>query len=141
MKTLYKKLTIALTLNTRSTIVVSKEEPLPLNYEYYKFGGSHEYFLRHCPYFSDAQTDSNYHPLEHNDLLLAATLIASGISYLNTHSFIQKIVLKARSCIIVKNIIINMTYILGISDMYAGDYYQIIGRLPMPVKWMSAEIL
>ena len=34
-----------------------------------------------------------------------------------------------------------MTDILGISDIYAGDYYEILSRLPMPVKWMSAENL
>ena len=34
-----------------------------------------------------------------------------------------------------------MTDILGISDIYAGDYYEILSRLPMPVKWMSAESL
>ena len=92
MKTLYKKLTLGLTLSMRSTIVISKEEPLPVIYEYHEYGGSHKYLLYHSPNFSDAQTDGDCQPLECNDLLLVATWIASDMSYLNTHSFIQEIV-------------------------------------------------
>ena len=120
--------------------VISKEEPLSLIYDYYEFGDLHEYLLRHSPNFSDAHADGDCQPLEHNDLLLVATQIASGMSYLSTHSFVHKDI-AARNCIIADNGIIKITDISGISDMYAGDYYRIPGRLPMPVRWMSAESL
>ncbi|XP_057300106.1 tyrosine-protein kinase transmembrane receptor Ror-like [Hydractinia symbiolongicarpus] len=118
--------------------VISKEEPLSLIYEYTEFGDLHEYLLRHSPNFSDAHANDDCAPLEYADLLVIATQIASGMSYLSTHAFVHKD-LAVRNCVVVNNGIIKISDFSGLCDMYAGDYYRVPGRQPLPVRWMSPE--
>lgn len=118
--------------------VISKEEPLSLIYEYFEYGDLHEYLLKHSPNFSDAHADGDCEPLEYADLLVIATQIASGMSYLSTHAFVHKD-LAARSCLVGDSGIIKITDISGLSDMYASDYYRAPGCQPLPVRWMSPE--
>ena len=120
--------------------VISKEEPLSLIYEYTEYGDLHEYLLRHSPNFSGAHATEDCEPLEYVDLLAIATQIACGMSYLGNFSFVHGD-LAARNCLVSDNGIIKISDFSGLCDMYAGDYYRVQGRPPLPVRWMSAESL
>ena len=120
--------------------VISNEEPLSLIYEYTEYGDLHEYLLRHSPNFSEAHANDNCGQLEYPDLMVIATQVASGMSYLSTHAFLHKD-LAARNCLVADSGIIKISDFSGLRDLYAGDYYRAPGRPPLPVRWMSPEAI
>lgn len=117
-----------------------KEEPLCLLYEYTEFGDLHEHLLLHSPNFSGAHAGDDCEPLDYSDLIDICTQICTGMAFLSSQSFVHKD-LATRNCLVAENGIIKISDFSGLRDLYAGDYYRVAARPPIPVRWMSPENL
>ena len=120
--------------------VITKEEPLCLVYEYTEFGDLHEHLLLHSPNFSGAHASDDCEPLDYLDLVDISTQIANGMAYLSKQSFVHKD-LATRNCLVGENGVVKISDFSGLRDLYAGDYYRVPARPPVPVRWMSPESL
>lgn len=120
--------------------VIMKEEPFCLAYEYTEFGDLHEHLLLHSPNFSGAHASDDCEPLDYVDLVDICTQISSGMLYLSSQSFVHKD-LATRNCLVAENGIIKICDFSGLRDLYAGDYYRVPARPPIPARWMSPESL
>eukprot|EP00795_Rhopilema_esculentum_P004757 gene4757-21059_t len=120
--------------------VIMKEEPFCLTYEYTEFGDLHEHLLLHSPNFSGAHASDDCEPLDYVDLVDICNQICRGMVYLSSQSFVHKD-LAARNCLVADNGVIKICDFSGLRDLYAGDYYRVSARLPIPIRWMSPESL
>lgn len=120
--------------------VIMKEEPFCLAYEYTEFGDLHEHLLLHSPNFSGAHASDDCEPLDYIDLVDICTQICSGMLYLSSQSFVHKD-LATRNCLVAENGLIKICDFSGLRDLYAGDYYRVPARPPIPARWMSPESL
>eukprot|EP00794_Sanderia_malayensis_P007685 gene7685-8522_t len=120
--------------------VIMKEDPLCLIYEYTEFGDLHEHLLLHSPNFSGAHAGDDCEPLDYTDLIDICTQICNGMLFLSSQSFVHKD-LATRNCLVADNGVIKISDFSGLRDLYAGDYYRVPARAPIPVRWMSPESL
>lgn len=120
--------------------VIMKEDPFCLAYEYTEFGDLHEHLLVHSPNFSGAHASDDCEPLDYVDLVDICNQICNGMLYLSSQSFVHKD-LATRNCLVAENGIIKICDFSGLRDFYAGDYYRVPARPPIPARWMSPESL
>lgn len=120
--------------------VIMKEEPFCLAYEYTEFGDLHEHLLLHSPNFSGAHASDDCEPLDYVDLVEICNQISRGMLFLSSQSFVHKD-LATRNCLVADNAIIKICDFSGLRDLYAGDYYRVPARPPIPARWMSPESL
>ncbi|XP_028174034.1 discoidin domain-containing receptor 2-like [Ostrinia furnacalis] len=72
-------------------------------------------------------------------LLLVAQQVAAGMRYLQALGFVHR-------DLAARNILIGKGYQVKISDFgtdneaYAGDYYKVAGRIPLPLRWAAWEV-
>ncbi|CAJ0958672.1 unnamed protein product, partial [Mesorhabditis belari] len=77
---------------------------------------------------------------DHDEFIRIATQIAHGMEYLISHRFIHRD-LAARNCLVGENRVIKVMTFGMMRSAYEGDYYPMMHRGRLPIRWMSREAL
>ncbi|KAA0201620.1 hypothetical protein HAZT_HAZT010086 [Hyalella azteca] len=120
-------------------------DPLSAIFEYSEYGDLYQ-FLRFHDYNNEVVSHNtlnsclveNRPNLSYGALLYISSQIASGMKYLESHNLVHRD-LSARNCLVGKKLRVKVSDFAVTRALYASDYWNIEGRLLLPIRWMPPE--
>ena len=131
-------------LNIAGLVGIVPFDPLSAIFEYSEYGDLYQ-FLR----FHDSENEvntltlstnasENRPTLSYGALLYIASQIASGMKYLESRNLVHRD-LATRNCLVGKKLSVKISDFAVTRSLYLSDYWNIEGRLLLPVRWMPPE--
>ncbi|KAK2119478.1 Tyrosine-protein kinase transmembrane receptor ror2 [Saguinus oedipus] len=123
--------------------VVTKEQPLSMIFSYCSHGDLHEFLVMRSPHSDVGSTAADRtvkSALEPPDFVLLVAQIAAWMEYLSSHHVVHKD-LATRNVLMYDKLTVKISD-LGLSrEVYAADYYKLLGNLLLPICWMAPEAI
>ncbi|XP_076348269.1 tyrosine-protein kinase transmembrane receptor Ror-like [Tachypleus tridentatus] len=115
-------------------VVLKEAEAVPwMVFEFMQHGNLGELLRNNCSYVNQPPVS-----LKQTDLVLFATQIARGMTYLSSQHFVHRD-LATRNCLVGENLTVKISDFGMSRDIYTCDYYKIGGSRMLPVRWMAPE--
>ncbi|XP_013784786.1 tyrosine-protein kinase transmembrane receptor Ror-like [Limulus polyphemus] len=119
-------------------VVLKEAEAVPwMVFEFMQYGDLGELLRNNSSYINQPPGGLSYR-LTQADLVLFATQIARGMTYLSSQHFVHRD-LATRNCLVGENLTVKISDFGMSRDIYTCDYYKIGGSRMLPVRWMAPE--
>uniref|UniRef100_A0A8C9RH39 Receptor tyrosine kinase like orphan receptor 2 n=1 Tax=Scleropages formosus TaxID=113540 RepID=A0A8C9RH39_SCLFO len=123
--------------------VVTKEQPMSMIFSYSGHGDLHEFLVMRSPHSDVGSSDDDKtvkSTLEQADFLHIVTQVAAGMEYLSSHHVVHKD-LATRNILVCDKLNVKILDLGIFREVYAADYYKLMGTSPFPIRWMSPEAI
>ncbi|MFT7815739.1 tyrosine-protein kinase transmembrane receptor ROR2 isoform X1, partial [Arapaima gigas] len=123
--------------------VVTKEQPMSMIFSYSGHGDLHEFLVMRSPHSDVGSSDDDKtvkSTLEQADFLHIVTQVAAGMEYLSSHHVVHKD-LATRNILVCDKLNVKILDLGVFREVYAADYYKLMGTSPFPIRWMSPEAI
>ncbi|XP_040210746.1 tyrosine-protein kinase transmembrane receptor ROR2 [Rana temporaria] len=122
---------------------VTKEQPMSMIFSYSPLSDLHEFLVMRSPHSDVGSTDDDKtvkSNLEPADFLHIVTQIAAGMEFLSSHHVVHKD-LAARNILVFDKLSVKISDLGLFREVYAADYYKLVGNSMLPIRWMSPEAI
>ncbi|NXS08136.1 ROR2 kinase, partial [Neodrepanis coruscans] len=123
--------------------IVTKEQPISMIFSYCSHSDLHEFLVMRSPHSDVGSTDDDKtvkSTLEPADFFHIVTQIASGMEYLSSHHVVHKD-LATRNILVFDKLNVKISDLGLFREVYAADYYKLMGNSLLPIRWMSPEAI
>lgn len=131
-------------LNIACLVGVISCDPLSAIFEYTEFGDLYQFLRFHDnDELSDQSTlitscNDSRPVLSYGALLYISSQIASGMKFLESRNVVHRD-LSTRNCLVGKKLRIKISDFAVTRSLYSSDYWNVEGRLLLPIRWMPPE--
>ncbi|XP_069083492.1 tyrosine-protein kinase transmembrane receptor ROR2 [Pleurodeles waltl] len=122
---------------------VTKEQPMSMIFSYSSHSDLHEFLVMRSPHSDVGSTDDDKtvkSTLEPADFLHIVTQIAAGMEFLSSHHVVHKD-LATRNVLVFDKLNVKISDLGLFREVYAADYYKLVGNSLLPIRWMSPEAI
>jgi len=123
--------------------IVTKEQPISMIFSYCSHSDLHEFLVMRSPHSDVGSTDDDKtvkSTLEPADFFHIVTQIAAGMEYLSSHHVVHKD-LATRNILVFDKLNVKISDLGLFREVYAADYYKLMGNSLLPIRWMSPEAI
>ncbi|OXB83655.1 UNVERIFIED_CONTAM: hypothetical protein H355_015303 [Colinus virginianus] len=123
--------------------IVTKEQPISMIFSYCSHSDLHEFLVMRSPHSDVGSTDDDKtvkSTLEPADFFHIVTQIAAGMEYLSSHHVVHKD-LATRNILVFDKLNVKISDLGLFREVYAADYYKLMGSSLLPIRWMSPEAI
>nr|XP_013808906.1 PREDICTED: tyrosine-protein kinase transmembrane receptor ROR2-like [Apteryx mantelli mantelli] len=123
--------------------IVTKEQPISMIFSYCSHSDLHEFLVMRSPHSDVGSTDDDKtvkSTLEPADFFHVVTQIAAGMEYLSSHHVVHKD-LATRNILVFDKLNVKISDLGLFREVYAADYYKLMGNSLLPIRWMSPEAI
>ncbi|XP_062064567.1 tyrosine-protein kinase transmembrane receptor ROR2 isoform X3 [Lepus europaeus] len=123
--------------------VVTKDQPLSMIFSYCPHGDLHEFLVMRSPHSDVGSTDDDRtvkSALEPPDFVHVVAQIAAGMEFLSSHHVVHKD-LATRNVLVYDKLAVKISDLGLFREVYAADYYKLMGSSLLPIRWMSPEAI
>ncbi|KAM6188176.1 LOW QUALITY PROTEIN: tyrosine-protein kinase transmembrane receptor ROR2-like [Sarcoramphus papa] len=124
--------------------IVTKEQPISMIFSYCSHSDLHEFLVMRSPHSDVGSIDDDKtvkSTLEPADFFHIMTqMIAVGMEYLSSHHIVHKH-LATRNILVFDKLNVKISDLGLFREVYAADYYKLMGNSLLPIQWMSPEAI
>ena len=130
--------------NIARLVGIVSSDPLSAIFEYSQFGDLYQFLRFHDNDEPNLQSTlissscESQQMLSYGALLYLSSQVASGMKYLESRNLVHRD-LSTRNCLVGKQLRVKLSDFAVTRPLYASDYWNVEGRLLLPIRWMPPE--